>query len=179
MLHRGAQRVVVARHAEAANNAHREIGKIGFVSEWLPGMHVGEVHLDKGKLCAGQRVAKRDAGVGKSAWINDHEVRALCGGMNAIDELAFMIALKALDIAAELCAKADQACVDVLQGAAPVDLRLPCAEEIEIGTVNDEYPCHRSSCPEFCASVAQIGVEVQFLGAFQKIAAVLRDLAEV
>ena len=179
MLHRGAQRVVVARHAEAANNAHREIGKIGFVSERLPGMHVGEVHLDKGELCAGKRIAKRDTGVCKSTWVDDYEVRALGRGMNAIDELAFVVALKTLDIAAELCAEADQACIDVLQGAAPVNLRLPCAEEIEIGTVNDEYPCHRSSCPEFCASVAQIGVEVQFLGAFQKIAAVLRDLAEV
>ena len=72
-----------------------------------------------------------------AAGIDDDARGALAGAVNPVDDLVFAIALMELDREPELLADAPAVRLDVGERLAAVDLRLALAEQVEIGSVQD------------------------------------------
>ncbi len=83
-----------------------------------------------------QRIAQGNAGMGQGAGVDDDEVDVfVAGGMNAVDQLIFRVALQKLNMMAGILGYLQQARIDVYQSLFAVDFRLPGAKQIEIGAV--------------------------------------------
>src|SRR5277367_2056664 len=114
--------------------------------ESLALVHIGDMHLDDRPRERVKRVEDGDRGVGEGGGIDDDAGGALAGGVNEVDDLVFAIALMELDLKPELLADAAAVRLDVGQRLAAVDLRLALAEQIEIGSVQDNNDrAHRAS----------------------------------
>ena len=89
------ERVQIAFPAEAANHGFGLIGEIGVMPERFATMHVRQMNLDERDADARQCVPNRHARVRVRGGIDQHEI-GLFGprGLNAVDERAFVIALK-------------------------------------------------------------------------------------
>src|ERR1700722_17282628 len=75
--------------------------------------------------------------MGEGGGIDDDAGGALASAVNPVDKLIFAIALMKLDRKPKFAANAAAVRLDVGQGLPAVDLRLPLAEQIEIGAVQD------------------------------------------
>ena len=87
----------IALMTQTADDADGQVREIRVMSERLPGMHIGKMHLDEGNRYRRQCVAQGDAGMGVGRRIDDDGAHALfAGGMDAFDQGAFVIALESL-----------------------------------------------------------------------------------
>src|SRR6185503_7015619 len=87
----------------------------------------------------GEGVAQGDAGMGVAGGIEDDERDAfLPGPVNPLDEFALKVALEAEDLGAGRAPCAGQPFVDLGERFLPVDVRLACAEEVEVRPVQYE-----------------------------------------
>ena len=94
----------------------------------------------------GQRVAQGDAGMGQATRVDDDGVHAIgTGGMDAVDQRSFVVALKARQCRTSRLRLRLGRLFDIGQGAGAVDLRLPGAQQIQVGAVQEEeFFCHGS-----------------------------------
>src|SRR3990170_5430146 len=80
--------------------------------------------------------------MGKTARIDDGTGCPIAGCMQFIDQHPFVIRLEGPDLRAELPGFRLKAIVQLGQGHAAVDFRLTLAEQVQIGTVQNQNPCH-------------------------------------
>src|SRR5580658_380038 len=112
-------------------------------------VHVGNVHLDDWAGEGVQRVEDGDRGMGEGGGIDDDARRALAGAMYEVDDLVFAIALMELDRKPQLFADAAAVGFNVGQRFMAVNLRLALAEQIEIGTVQDNDDRTHGASPQW------------------------------
>jgi hypothetical protein len=105
--------------------------------ERLAFVHVGNMDFDDRPLKGVQRIEDGDRRMGEGGGIDDNAGCALAGGVNPLDDLVFAIALMKLNRKPEAAANAAAVRLHIGQRLAAVDLRLALAEQIEIGTVQD------------------------------------------
>lgn len=107
------------------------------VAERLAGEHVGQMHLDERNADAEQGVAQRHAGVGEGGGIDDDEGDAFqTGGMDAIDQGVFGVALKAGQVVRpQFHGQRRAAPFDGGQGVGAVDSRFAGTEQVQIRSV--------------------------------------------
>src|SRR5262249_29881825 len=117
----------------------RDPADIGVVAEGLAPIDVGEMDLDDRQLGGGKRVHERDRGVRVGAGIEDDAVGGLPRLVDPIDKLALVVRLPAVELEAQLGGTLEAGLLDVGERLPAVDLRLAQAQEIEIGSIEDEY----------------------------------------
>src|SRR5580698_1282387 len=112
----------------------------------LARMRVGQVYLDEGQPRSQERIAQRDARVGKGPRVDDRERHALgAGAVHALDQLVFGVALEREQLVAELKGKRGAALLDGLQGVGAIDGRLARAEQVQVGAVQHQHSGHGPS----------------------------------
>src|SRR5690606_2938221 len=77
----GAQGQFVADWPEAADQPPSDVGKIGLVTEGFPGVHIGEVYLDKGNIRAQQSIPQSHTGVGEGGGVENDEIDTFLAGI--------------------------------------------------------------------------------------------------
>ena len=83
---RAAQGERIALRPETRDAAYRDVGEIGLPAEFLPRVHIADVHLDERNADAEQGVAQRDAGMGEGARVQQDEVGLTRTGVHAFDQ---------------------------------------------------------------------------------------------
>ena len=115
------------------------------LAERLSRKHIGEVHLDEGDGDTRKGVAQRHAGMGERRRVDDDANRSIGARLlNAVDQLALVIALTTVDMHAQLTAETHQSGVDVGQRGDTLDVRLTGSEQIQIGAVQHQHTRCRS-----------------------------------
>src|SRR5439155_10979288 len=138
-----AQRQAVALDPEARDRADGDAGDERAVPERFTRLGIRHMHLDRGKTGARDRIAYRDTRVRQAARVEDHTVTAAAGLVQRVDENSLVRALERLDLAAEFVRERAEARVHLVQRHATVELRLPRAERLKVGSVQDEDAKHR------------------------------------
>ena len=112
-------------------------------------MDVRDMHFHKRNRHAGQRIAQGDAGMRESARIDHNGIDALLtGGVNAINQGTFVVALEAVERRAGLAGLQGGTLFNVRQGSRTVDFRLPRPQQIQVGAIQEEKVfCHRDKAP--------------------------------
>ena len=97
------------------------------------------MHLDERDPDCRQRIPQSDAGMGKRRGIEYDEIHAgLTGILDLFDQFGLGVALEAIDLDTRTVSLGSQSLADLRQRFSPVDLRLPDAEKIQIGTMQDQ-----------------------------------------
>ena len=97
------------------------------------------MHFDKRDGHGRQGVSQGNAGMGIAARIDDDEGHPFAaGGLDAIDQIAFVVALEADQFDRGCLGLAGEGCVDVRQCLLPVDFRLACPEEVQVGAMHHQ-----------------------------------------
>jgi len=87
----------------------------------------------------GQRIAQGNAGMGQAARIDDDGIDPFRSrGMDAVDQCAFMVALKADQVGTGRHGLRHCCLLDIGQGAGAVDLWLARSQQIQVGTVEQK-----------------------------------------
>ena len=130
----------IAVEAEAADDAAAGGADGAVVAELLALMHVGDMYLDYGRWHGLDGIVQRDARVRICSGIEDDAVDIEAYGVNAVDEVALVVALVVAYLHAG--ALAAQLREVVLERAVAIDLRFAAAQQVEVGAVNDFYSFH-------------------------------------
>lgn len=139
----GVQCQMIAVGAEADDRADGDIGKTGLVTERLARGHVRQMHFDERQGGGQQRIPQRDTGVGVGRGVEDDAIYALVTrGVNAVDQSAFAVGLKAGERVTLCTGLLAQAVFDVRQRLCAVQLGLTGAEQVQVGTVEQEEAGH-------------------------------------
>ena len=94
MLQRELQGELVAFRAQAADDAHRDIGEIGLPAERLPREHVRDITSMNGMSTAA-RASRMQRWYGCSGGIDDDEIDALAPRLlDPVDQLGFRMLWK-------------------------------------------------------------------------------------
>ena len=102
-------------------------------------MHVGQMHFNEGNGYRRQRIAQRHTGMCVGCRVDDDCPHALiAGGMNALDQSTFVIALKRFQFDAGTLGHPGQCHIDVGEGNPAIVLRLTGTQQVQIGTVQDQ-----------------------------------------
>src|SRR6266481_4415060 len=96
------------------------------------------MHFDDRHLAGKQDVEQGDRTVPISRRIDDNAGHPAARLLDAVDQLAFMVGLVEIDVKSELLRVLPAGLLDIGQAAAPINCRLARAEQIEIGSVEDE-----------------------------------------
>src|SRR3990170_5087826 len=87
-----------------------------------------------------QGIAQGDAGMGESRGIDDYPSDLLLlGQLRPVDERSLVVALEADHRRTRKLRLSDQAAVDIRQGFATIDLRLAGTQQVQIGSMQDQY----------------------------------------
>src|SRR5690554_3143571 len=109
------------------------------VTKLLALIDIGQMHFDERNLDARQRVSYRYAGMGIRSSIDDDVLRTVSPGfLNAIDKIALVIALVNHQRGTMLGRQIFKSFIDIGQAKSTVDLGLACAEQVEIGAVQNQ-----------------------------------------
>jgi hypothetical protein len=108
------------------------------VSELFSGVNVANVDLQErdGNSC--ESIAKSHACVCETARVDDDELGLATGVVDSVDDGTFMVGLKVLDFDSQVFALRFGGSHDIGKRGAAVHLRLSCAQEVEVGAVNEE-----------------------------------------
>ena len=115
---------------------------MGMVPEWFAGKYIADVQLHQRHACAFDGIVQRYAGVGVSACIQHHACQ-LAGGVQApgivqgIHQGAFVVALAKVQRPAVAGARLFAQFSDIVQCSRTVNARLACAQQVEVGAVED------------------------------------------
>src|ERR1700674_290187 len=114
-------------------------------AEFLARVDIREVHLHDRERERLEAVEERQRVVGQGPGIDDDAGRA--GGLllQEVDDLALVVALEEADLEAQLLGFGAHGLVEVVEGARPVDVRLPPAEQVQVRPVDDDDPLHASA----------------------------------
>ena len=125
----------VAEGTQPDNHAGGFVGKVRVVAEGLAGVNVGNVHFYKGQRYAAEGVADGDAGVGVGTGVDDDAAGIAAGGVDALDDGAFAVALEVLQGDAQRLCLRLQPGDGVIQCLSAQNLRFAQAEQVEVGAV--------------------------------------------
>ena len=101
-------------------------------------MNLDERHPDRQ-----QGVAKRNAGVGEGARIEDDEVDGCgCEGLDPVDQLVLGIALEAIERCAPLRGGGPQPLLDGAERHVAVPAGFAAAEQVQVGPIDEQDPRH-------------------------------------
>src|SRR6185312_61701 len=131
------ERELVAARAETAHHGERARGEHRMAPLRLAREDVAQVHFDERYLHRGKRVANGEAAVAVRAGVDQSAIGAAAQRLDHIHQLPFSVPLGELQFHVQLARDAAQVLFDVGQRVASVQLRLPNAEEIEIGAVQN------------------------------------------
>ena len=116
--------------------------------ELLAGEYVAEMNLDERYGNGQQRVAQGDAGMGKSAGIDDHEGDPVAlGGVNPGDQLMLGIALERQQLMALRPGERAELLLDIPQCGGAVNRRFARSQQIEVGSVEQQDSRHLEASP--------------------------------
>jgi len=136
---RDVQRHRVAADAKADDHPCRDLRQERVVTKGFALVHVRDMHLEERDRHAGERIAQRDAGVRQATRVDDDVAGAVePRRVDAVDQGAFVVALKALHRHPARRAERDRSALDVGQRVVAVDLRLARAEQVQVGTVEQK-----------------------------------------
>jgi hypothetical protein len=121
--------------AIATDHPKSFVSQKGLVAEGLPAMNVAEMELHKRDGNGQQGVAQGDRGVRVRARIDQQAIHLAPGGLDAIHQGPFMIALEASQGGAECLGFLSQRHLNLFQGSAAVEAGFSEAKEIEVGPV--------------------------------------------
>src|SRR5688572_12584854 len=143
VVSRGAQRQLITERTESRDRADGDIGEIRVMAEGLPRMHVAQMHFDERNLHAQQRVAQRHAGVRERRRIEDDAGHVRSRRLvNASDQLRFGVALEIREVMTGFGRQLPGARHDLFQRDGPVRPRLARAEQVQVGTVEQQQMGH-------------------------------------
>ncbi|MCY1181937.1 hypothetical protein D9M73_224720 [compost metagenome] len=108
------------------------------VAEGLAGVHVGQVDFDHRQFAGDQGVADGDRGVGPRGRIDDDPGAATAGGVNPVEQFAFMVGLAKLNCQAELFGGTCAQGRDVCQGFVTVSRRFTGTEQVQVRAVEHQ-----------------------------------------
>src|SRR5215831_17753129 len=114
------------------------------------------MHLDYRDGDRGECVANRDARVGVGTRIYQDQVRAIASLLDAIDDGALGIRLKAIDRKTQLAPQPFQLPVDIAKPDTAIDFWFALSEEVQVGPVNHQDP-NRSPALGFAVAPAAPG----------------------
>ena len=134
------QGVFIALGAQAADDADGEIREVGMLTERFPGVNIGQMHFDEGDFHRRQGIAQRHAGVGEGSRIDDDERSAIgVGGVDAVDQHMFGVALQPVKAHASGLSLGSQAAVDVGQGVSAIQMRFAHAQHVQVGAMQRQH----------------------------------------
>jgi len=137
--HQTLQPQPVAQPPETTNHANGPVSQQGPMPEGLPPMDVAQVNLHEGKRRGQQGVPQGNGGVGVGAGIDQDAVGLLSGRrLNGIHEAPLMVALGTTETDAPLPGPGRQLSVNLCQGDAPIDTGLTGAQQIQIGSMENQ-----------------------------------------
>src|SRR3981189_1138980 len=105
--------------------------------EFVPGMDIGNVNFKHRPLERLDGIDDGDRGEGVGRRVDDDGVRALPCRLDQVDQLALMVRLVKGKRKPEALRVLLAAFLDLRQCRGSVDVRLPYAQKIEVGTVQD------------------------------------------
>src|SRR5690606_21671999 len=133
----------IAFSSQSADNSLGDVRKIGVMAEGFASVHIGKMHFDEWDAHRQQCVTYCDAGMGKGGGIDDDEVDCLVpGGMDAVDQHMFGVALQRLQLVTITLGLLDQATVALRQGDRAVDTGFAATEQVEIGSLQNQEAGH-------------------------------------
>ena len=113
--------------------------------ERFPRLDVGKMHFNERDIHPGKGVTDCNAGMCVRARVDKDETRALPPSLlNTIDKCALMVALETLNIHASAVPCIHEAGIDVIERFPTVDLRFPCAKQIQVRPMQDQDAFYRS-----------------------------------
>lgn len=98
-------------------------------------MDVREVDFDDGKVYCRNGIAKRNAGMSIGGRIQNDGAEVTLSLLNPTDEFSFEIGLAELNFHSKITRPLADHGFDIRQRGSAINLRLPLAEEVEIGAV--------------------------------------------
>ncbi len=117
--------MAIARRTQTHDHAFGEVGEIRVVTEGLAPVNIRQMHFDEGQGHACEGIAQGHAGVREGPGIDDDEGGAVgAGRVNAVNQGAFMVALKRGERGAAPGGVLGQAAVNLRQGGGPVNLQV-------------------------------------------------------
>ena len=128
----------VAPGTETHHHTDGPIGEQGAMAKGFPGMGVAEMQLHIGDRNPQQGIPQSDRGVGMSPGIDQDALAPPHGLVNLLHQGPLEIALKAIQGHVGRLRFGLQVLLDRRQGAASIDSRLPLAQQIQIGSVQQQ-----------------------------------------
>ena len=107
------------------------------MTEFLPGMDVRKMNLNGWQINCRDGISECHTGVGIGGGIQNDDVELAPRFLNPIDQLALDIRLPEFNFRFELRGPFTDPGLDVRQCRPPINLRLPLAEEVEVGAVEE------------------------------------------
>lgn len=129
---------LIAIDAQSADHSHGFVGKIAVMSERLSGVYIRDMYFDKLEVAAHQGISQANTSMGQSPRIDNHIADLASCFVYAINDGAFVIRLKVLHLYAEFAALLDCCVLDICQGRAAIDVRLPGSQKIEVWAIDQE-----------------------------------------
>ena len=130
------QRQTVAVETEAADDATAGGADEAVVAELLALVDIGDVDLDDGSRDGTDGIVKGHTGVGVGTGVEDDTIGCEAYLVELVDEGTLVVALEIGEL--HMGVLGTQLLQIVFKGAGAVDARLAAAEEVEVGTVEDD-----------------------------------------
>jgi hypothetical protein len=133
----GVQGEFIAVRAESKQAAACDVTEIALVAKIFSGKGIAQVDLYEGNLNREQGIPQCDAGVRKTAWIQNDEIDLIGSGpLNSVNQFMFGIALKAFELMPQLLCELDAALLDVGEGGCAIDTGFAGTQEVQIRTID-------------------------------------------
>ena len=129
---------LIAVQAQAADLAHAGGGGDALVPELLPLVDVGDMDLDAGHAHRLQGVQNGVGVVGVGSGIHDDGIILSLGGVDGVDDSSLMVGLEALRGGIVGGGKVLQPLTQALVGIFPINTRLPLAQQVQVGAVDNQ-----------------------------------------
>ena len=132
----------ITRGPETRNLPEGDCGDMGMVAKRLALMDVRQMNFDRGQPDCRDGIAYRDACMRIRGRIDDNTVVSGCTFLNPVHEFTFHIRLPDIDFHGEVVGQLGQGRIEAVQGLGPIDRLLSGSQQIQIGSVQDEYAEH-------------------------------------
>lgn len=139
MLDGGLQRQFITVCPKTKQAASRDIAKVAVVPKLLPGKRVAEMNFNKRDLYRQQRIAQGDAGVRETTGVQNDKIDAVGRGLlHPVDQFVFGIALEGVERMPVIGRDFATAILDVRKARGAVNIGFACAQEVQVGAVNQK-----------------------------------------
>lgn len=143
LLDSGAKCKFITVIAETNNAACRNITEITLVAKLFASKGIAQVNFNKRNIDGEEGIPRRDTGVGECTRIDKDEVDTVSAGLlYTVDHFMFRITLETLQFMSEFGGDCGQRGFDVGKAGLAVDAGFARAQQIQVGTVDEEQPGH-------------------------------------